>query len=209
MAPKQYMLSSRWLLVIVTLWVLITVMVGLLAGLQTRKYYLALLDQRVVTGATGTDGDDQDDDTASLPPDYKDSPWRDPFLPRATAPTHYRLWFKPDFYRDGNTFLGRENISVIVNEPTKYILVHIKMMNVTATKVYSSADSDGQGVGPELEINRTFEYAANQYWVTELKEEVGAGKTVVLYLEFGGSLVNGILGYYKSTYVNRKTGVER
>ena len=64
-------------------------------------------------------------------------------------------------------------------------------------------------VGDALSINRTSAYEPNQYWVTELMDELTQGQVVVLHLQFEGSLVNGIVGYYKSTYINADTGVQR
>ncbi len=60
-----------------------------------------------------------------------------------------------------------------------------------------------------LDVARTFAYEPNQYWVTELQQEISGNQLVVLHLEFEGSLANGIVGYYKSTYVNADTGEER
>ena len=65
--------------------------------------------------------------------------------------------------------------------------------------------STGNNVG----VKRSFAFDRNQYWVTEVTEELEAGSTVVLHLEFDGSLLNGIVGFYKSTYINTQTGVKR
>ena len=43
----------------------------------------------------------------------------------------------------------------------------------------------------------------------ELTEDITAGSTVVLHMHFEGSLVDGISGFYKSTYVNTQTGIKR
>ena len=63
--------------------------------------------------------------------------------------------------------------------------------------------------GNNIRVKRRFAFDRNQYWVTELTEEIKAGTTVVLHLEFEGSLVNGIVGFYKSTYINTQTGIKR
>ena len=74
-------------------------------------------------------------------------------------------------------------------------------MNITKTTVTLDAK--------ELAIDETFGYSKNQFWVTELTEKIPANSVVRLYLEFNGSLVNGIVGYYKSTYYNSLTNKER
>ena len=137
----------------------------------------------------------------TLPP-QGDGPWMDPFLPSYTLPVHYDMWFYPDFYFNGSTFQGRENITINVLENTKYLLVHYKLMNITQTGVFTDT-------GDEIQVVQTFAYDPHEFWVTEVAQEIAAGSTVILHLEFEGSLVNGIVGYYKSTYVNSDTGEER
>ncbi len=58
-------------------------------------------------------------------------------------------------------------------------------------------------------MKRTFPYDRNQFWVTELDEKIPEDSRVILHLHFEGSLVVGIVGYYKSTYINSDTGKER
>ena len=70
---------------------------------------------------------------------------------------------------------------------------------------FISNSSAGNNIG----VKRRFAFDRNQYWVTELTEEIKAGTTVVLHLEFDGSLVSGIMGFYKSTYTNTQTGIKR
>ena len=55
----------------------------------------------------------------------------------------------------------------------------------------------------------TFPHEPNQYWVTELENDLVAGQTIVLHLKFSGHLDIGIVGYYKSTYINSDTNEER
>ena len=142
-----------------------------------------------------------DDVTTQFPP-QGDGPWMDPFLDERIRPLHYDLYLDPDFYYDGTTYYGRENITVDVGIETEHIIVHYKYMNITNTRVWLED-------GTELTIIETFAYDAHEYWVTSLSSAVPAGSVIILHLEFRGSLVNGIVGYYKSTYVNMDTGVER
>ena len=142
-----------------------------------------------------------DDVTTQFPP-QGDGPWMDPFLDERIRPLHYDLYLDPDFYYDGTTYYGRENITVDVGIETEHIIVHYKYMNITNTRVWLED-------GTELTIIETFAYDAHEYWVTSLDSAVPAGSVIILHLEFRGSLVNGIVGYYKSTYVNMDTGVER
>ena len=137
--------------------------------------------------------------TTGNPAEY---PWLDGFLPSYQKPLHYDLWMYPDFYNDGNTFYGNETIHIEILNNTRYLIVHIKAMTITSTNVLHEN-------GTPLEISRTFEYSENQYWVVETVNEIPSGSTVMLQLHFTGSLVNGIVGYYKSNYTNSKTGQKR
>lgn len=128
-------------------------------------------------------------------------PWMDGFLPTYLQPLHYDMWLYPDFYNDGSIFYGRETIHIRLHESTRYLLVNIKAMTITHRNV-SYED------GTPVQVADEFEYGDNQYYVVETNDEMPAGATVRLYLEFYGSLVNGIVGYYKSNYTNANTGAK-
>lgn len=137
-----------------------------------------------------------------LPKPYYGEPWMDPFLPSSLEPVHYDLYQNPDFYFDGSTFSGRVSIVMNVLNSTDLILVHIKALNITATRVY---DRNGN----RLTLEDTFAYEPNQYWVVQTLNPLPEGSTATLELDFTGSLTNGIVGYYKSTYVHDVTGITR
>ena len=79
--------------------------------------------------------------------------------------------------------------TIQVLKPTSVFTIHIKDLNVRGTEL-----SDNHQVAD------TFPYEPNQFWVVKTKAEVPAG-TVDLTLDFEGSLTNGIVGFYKSTYL--------
>lgn len=186
MSKEGFYVSKRNAIIIICLFVLIVVAVGLMAGLikePCEEYYVY-----------------ERDDPVNPPLD--DTPWLDPFLQTYLEPVHYTMWMYPDFYFDGSMFYGREDIEIRVKQETRFLLLHIKMMNIDNTEV---RDAD-QNV---LQIKDAFAYEPNQYWVVELEEDIDEDSTVFLHLEFHGSLNNGIVGYYKSNYTNSITGKER
>jgi glutamyl aminopeptidase len=132
-------------------------------------------------------------------PDATD-PWLDPYLPTTVEPIHYDLYQYPDFYHDGSVFTGEVSIQLDVLNVTDTLIVHIKDMNVTSSRVF---DRNGN----QLTLRDTFAYEPNQYWVVQTLNPLQEGSTVTLQLTFTGSLTNGIVGYYKSTYVHDVTGV--
>ena len=130
-----------------------------------------------------------------------DEPWHDPFLPPYTKPVSYEVWLHPDFYHSSSTFIGRENITISILRETNTLLVHCKEMEITDVQVMLST-------GESLEVVTHFMFPSNQYLVVQTRETMSNGATVILHVEFDGSLY-GINGYYKSKYVNRLTGKER
>lgn len=181
-----FYVSNKRALVILGLFVVIVVCVGLMAGL--------------IEDSTPS-SDNGDVTSTAIPTEATKGPWNNPFLPKNILPVHYDLWLHPDFYFDGTTYTGRVNITIDIKENTNYLIVHMKMMNITKTQVF-----EGDRV---LDIKDPFEYVDNQFWVVETVAAMPAGLTVVLHLQFASSLVNGIVGFYKSTYINANTGIQR
>ena len=135
--------------------------------------------------------------------DVTSQPWRHPFLPHFTFPVHYDLYLDPHFYFKDHWFYGKVSIEINVTAKTRYVIVHFKQMNITDTKVLN------KNTGESLGISRTFPHNPNQFWVTELKNDIPSGSVIILTLDFNGDLENGIIGYYKSKYINSLTGQER
>lgn len=195
---NSFQVSYRNAFFIVVLFVIIVVSVGLMAGLIGKDCPSFSPEGQDPTTTPPTT---LAPFTEITTPSWEDEPWRDPFLPRFLYPIHYDLWFHPDFYYDGNTFKGEETIHINVTKDTRFLIVHIKLMNITQASV-----TDGNG--EEITIARNFSYVDNQYWVTETSSIIPQGSVVLLNLHFEGSLTEGIVGYYKSTYQHAETGVE-
>ncbi|ELT93925.1 hypothetical protein CAPTEDRAFT_205328 [Capitella teleta] len=189
---NSFQVSHRNACFIVTLFVIIVVCVGLMAGLIGK-------DDCSGCSSSGNDLTSTLPPLTTTTPSWEDEPFRNPFLPDFLSPVHYDLWMHPDFYGEGNTFEGKETVEIAVTKETKYLMLHIKLMDITKTEVRGH---DGQ----LLDLTRTFEYPDNQYWVVELANPIDPGTSVFLCLEFTGSLTEGIVGYYKSTYEHAETG---
>lgn len=126
-------------------------------------------------------------------------PWEVNYrIPEDTLPIHYDLYMHPNLEAD--KFSGRVTIEIDAQQPRDHLLVHIKFLNVTSSDL-----TDDQG--KTIPIKDAFEYAANEFWVVQLESKISTGK-YFLTLEFTGPLDNGILGFYKSVYVD-SNGKER
>lgn len=56
--------------------------------------------------------------------------------------------------------------------------------------------------GEDYGVENEWHYEYNQFWVTKTKKVIKESSTVLLTLQFDGSLSNGIVGFYKAFYDN-------
>lgn len=54
----------------------------------------------------------------------------------------------------------------------------------------------------EYGVSKEWGYQPNQFWIVKTKEIIPESATVLLSLQFDGSLSNGIVGFYKARYAN-------
>ncbi|XP_074648583.1 aminopeptidase A-like [Tubulanus polymorphus] len=143
-------------------------------------------------------------------------PWLNLRLNQKFVPIHYNLTLYPDIYDGAAHFYGNVCIDIEIGEETRHILVHALNLTISSTNVRLKATTqttaaDGsderkrRATENGLAIQRTFYYEPNQFWVIEMKHTIKKGSIVGVDLQFDGSLDNGIVGFYKSTYVNTKT----
>jgi glutamyl aminopeptidase len=124
-------------------------------------------------------------------------------IPQSTQPLHYDVYLFPDLEKD--TFSGRVAIDIEVSGPPReFLVLHTKYLEITKTKLVATES------GEEVDLAESFEYKPNEFWVVRTKQNIPSGLIYTLFLEFNGKLVgNGILGFYKSVYVDPKTGETR
>ncbi|KAL8604511.1 hypothetical protein ACOMHN_015795 [Nucella lapillus] len=137
------------------------------------------------------------------PEEIAAKPWLSLRLPSYQTPIHYDITFYPDFYDDHGTFYGNETVEIAISKATKFVLVHIYKLNIVATGVTD------KGTGATLEVAQVFQEEENQFLVVEMIEVIEAGSVVELALQFFGSLTGSIIGFYKTQYVNSRTGQTR
>ncbi|GFO02313.1 protease m1 Zinc metalloprotease [Plakobranchus ocellatus] len=137
--------------------------------------------------------------------ELREKPWLALRMSRDILPVHYDITMYPDFYDEASQFYGNETIELEVRRATHFILIHIHTtyLNVTSTRVQDTES------GADIEVARVFNYEPNEFFVVETAQEIPAPGNVTLTLGFEGSLVKGIVGIYKSTYLNTKTNETR
>lgn len=183
--PRGYFVSKKLAIILGCVFVASLVVVGIAVGVSKSN------------GATGEpEPSAAPSEAPTIAPTVaptdppSDCPWCELRIPRdAYLPKKYDLTLEPDLEPlEGNRFTGEVHATVEVLKPTSVFMIHIKDLNVTSTEL-----------SEPHEVAESFHYVENQFWVIKTKAEVPKGD-LVLKLKFDGSLVNGIVGFYKSTY---------
>lgn len=129
-------------------------------------------------------------------------PWKNLRLSRDVLPVHYDITLYPDFYDGKSWFYGNETIEIKVHKRTSFILIHYKFLNMTRTTLRDANKND-------IGIKTPRGYDENEFWIIETTSPLQENSTVFLEIEFNGSLLRSIVGFYKSSYVNSITNKTR
>jgi puromycin-sensitive aminopeptidase len=117
-------------------------------------------------------------------------------LPRTTRPRRYELLIAPDL--DASTFSGEVVINLELTEPTDTIVLHAKDLDVALVRL----DQGGAHLAADLSVE-----AEREHLVITADRPLAAGDAV-LELRFDGAISHGLLGFYRSTYVD-EAGADR
>lgn len=112
-------------------------------------------------------------------------------LPKHTVPLAYDLTLEPHLSRD--TFDGEVWITVNATRPVDRFVVHVFRLTVDETEVLFE-DGSPLSTGPP------FEDDLNEFFVVPVADKPGPVGLYRLHFKFRGSLVGGIVGFYKSSY---------
>lgn len=116
-------------------------------------------------------------------------------LPPYVLPLSYDLTLEPHLERD--SFDGEVWITVNATIPVDRFILHVFRLTVDETEVFS-------GDGDPLTTGSPFEDDLNEFFVVPVTSWSGAGPVPAgiyrLRFKFRGSLVGGIVGFYKSRY---------
>ena len=118
-------------------------------------------------------------------------PWLNVRLPPNIQPQTYDLSLGVDLTKF--TVQGVVKISAAVQAATPYILVHALNMDISSTSVSTGTISD------------QFFYTKNEFYVIVMKENLPAGQSIVITLNFNYNLTDGLSGFYRSSYTTNGT----
>jgi hypothetical protein len=133
------------------------VIVGVAVGVSAKNTSIAEVKPTIAPTVAPTDAPTE-------PPE--DCPWCELRIPKDVyLPKKYDLTLEPDLEpKEGNTFKGKVVATVDVLQPTSVFMIHIKYLNVTSTKLSGNH-----------EVDETFHYEENQFWVVKTKAKVPVG----------------------------------
>lgn len=196
---SRILINKRLLYLLALLLVVIPVVVGVVVWHLTDKSCA-----KEIVNASGTHlpvGITDNPVSTTTTSNDENEPWKILRLPKTVIPVHYDITLYPDFYDNHGWFYGNETVELKINKTTRFILIHANYLNITRTILrYAS--------GENIAIARTFWYSENQFWVIETLQHMRVS-TVLLELQFDGSLTRAIVGFYKSTYTDSVTRQKR
>lgn len=104
-------------------------------------------------------------------------------------PKQYFINLYPDL--EQGTFIGSVDITLLLDTAQSYIKLHAKGLNINETTLNSNPVT-------------AFSYPKHEFWVVVPDKELNAGEHK-LQLKFDGTLLNKIVGFYRSTYTDIET----
>lgn len=135
--------------------------------------------------------------TTSVYSSSASEPWLDARIPRSLYPIQYNLFLWLGV--NENTFDGNVVILAEVKKTTNYILVH-SHTNVSNVRVFNKTG--------EMNLNQSFEYFTNRYYVVETEEAMMKGTIVAVNMTFS-SYIADVAGVYIAAYFDDTTGTKR
>lgn len=125
-------------------------------------------------------------------------------LPTAFRPEHYGLQVLTHLGDEkGFMFSGRVLIRMLCNEDAMNITLHSKNLTIGEKDIKLAELSDSGS--KSLEIKRVQYITDNDYVVFHTSESMKKGYRYDITIPFEGVLGTGLLGYYRSSYVDQKT----
>ncbi|KAM6220503.1 glutamyl aminopeptidase [Rhynchocyon petersi] len=192
---KRYCIKTKHVAIICAVVVAVGLIVGLSVGLTRSCDSSGGASQAPTTAAPTPPAQDQGVCPAT---EDESGPWKDFRLPDFINPVHYDLEVKPVMEEDRYT--GRVTISINVSSSTRYLWLHLRETRITKLPVLKKP------TGEQAAVRRCFEYKKQEYLVVEADAELApstGNATYLLTLEFAGWLNGSLVGFYRTTYVEK------
>lgn len=195
---KRYCIRGKHAVIICATIVVCALALGLGLGLGLKQTTTPTPTSETTTTAPPTEPTPTDRGPCLLSEDDSGD-WKNFRLPEYVKPTHYDLHLVPNMVDD--TYKGTVDVHVKVDKPTRHLWLHIRETFVSGAPRLKLLKADGEQ--QDVAVNRCFEYRTHQYVVTEAAQELPAtqpGEVYVLSLDFQGSLIGSVVGFYRVVY---------
>ncbi|EPY76126.1 glutamyl aminopeptidase [Camelus ferus] len=199
-SSKRYCIKTKHVAIICAVVVAVGLIVGLSVGL-TRSCDSTDGGQGTTQPPShlpSTPSPPQDQEEVCPASEDESGGWKDFRLPDFINPVHYDLEMKPLLEEDKYT--GSVHISINVSSPTQHLWLHIRETRITQLPVLRRHS------GEQVQVRRCFEYKKQEYVVVEAEGELAPSSAEGLYhltMEFAGSLNGSLVGFYRTTYVEK------
>ncbi|XP_019628837.1 PREDICTED: aminopeptidase N-like [Branchiostoma belcheri] len=127
-------------------------------------------------------------------------PWQQVRLPESLLPIHYDVELRVDV--TAFTVVGQVNVTLRCATPTRYVILHAAELDIVDGDAAPGIRGEGDVV-TTTRITSWFLYEENQFLVLELDSELTKGAVYTVSLNFRGTLRDGLVGFYRSSYVNK------
>lgn len=201
---KRYCIKTKHVAIICAVVVAVGLIVGLSVGLTRSCDSTEGMTQGTTQGTTQAPShlppvtSPQEDQGVCPASEDESGGWKDFRLPDFIKPVHYDLEVKPLMEQD--TYTGSVDISINVSSSTRYLWLHLRETRITRLPVLRRPS------GEQVQVRQCFEYKKQEYVVVEAEEELepntGEGP-YHLILEFAGWLNGSLVGFYRTTYVEK------
>ncbi|MBN3288041.1 AMPE aminopeptidase, partial [Polyodon spathula] len=196
---KKYCMRGKHVAIICAVVVVAAIAVGLGVGLSKSESSKA--PEEPSSTPKPTSSPDPPVDRGPCIPSNNNGAWNNFRLPDYVIPVHYELELKPDL--DNDIYIGSTTITINIKQATKHLWLHIRETFVTTIpKLQKKSGNTLQDVA----VFSCFEYKAHEYVVVELKELLQPtvnDEHYLLTLEFQGRLDGSLVGFYKTTYMEK------
>ncbi|XP_060075396.1 endoplasmic reticulum aminopeptidase 1-like [Ylistrum balloti] len=137
-------------------------------------------------------------ETKYLATDGEVFPWQQIRLPRSVIPMEYDVMIHPDFIPERKTFKGSVKIKAVVLKKTEMIIFHVK--DLTITNVTVQVQRKDGGILRKCDVKMQLKCEELQMYVLQMAETLMEETRVTVTLEFDGTLMKKLSGFYLSSY---------
>lgn len=98
---------------------------------------------------------------------------------------------------------------MIVSENTRNITLHSKNLNISTDEIVLKTVPSNAKAGEKVSVDRTEFVTEHDFFVIHTKEELVKDGVYEVSIPFRGNLNSGLLGYYRSSYSDKKSNEKR